>query len=190
MTPAAATLPQRPFDLVASWKHSLARLETAMWWLEIDEAEVFDLIADRKLVAFNLARPGTERRLPGIWSRSLLEYPHLGCRAAARWSEGQTCPPAPTGCGAPSLPRPCSAGEDSRSKAHSTADVSSDLWPSGQRDLRFGEVLFALGIKRRLLHVLLEAALLATVPGTGDKVSRAPLVTRASAVAFLTARRM
>ncbi len=122
-----------------------------MWWLEIDEAQVFDLIADHALVAFNLARPGVERRLPGIWSRSLLEYPL---------------------------------------QEQSTAEVLHDLFPAGGRDLRFGEVLFALGIKRRLLHVLLEASLLAAVPGTGDKVSKAPVITRASLVDFLTARRM
>jgi hypothetical protein len=167
--------------LITGGKHSLARLETAMWWLEIDEVEVFDLIADRALVAFNLARPGVERRLPGIWSRSLLEYSPLASRSEVHCSEFQTYPPARTACGASEV---CDGIE------HSTAEVLSDLLPSGGRDLRFGEVLFALGIKRRLLHVLVEAALLAAVPGTGDRVSRAPLITRASVVEFLTRRRM
>jgi hypothetical protein len=152
---------QQPFGLAACEKHSLARLETAMWWLEIGEVEVLDSIADRALVAFNLAGPGAERRLPGIWSHSLLEF----------------------------QPREQS-GLRFSGKAHSTGDVLTDILPPGLRDLRFEEVLRALGIKRRLLHVLLEAALLAAVPGTGDKVSRAPVITRASVVEFLTARRM
>jgi hypothetical protein len=189
MTTAPPTPGLRPFERVGDGKHSLARLETAMWWLEIDEAEVFDLIADHALVAFNLARPGVERRLPGIWSRSLLEYPQLACPAVARQSEFRTYPPAQL-AGGLATPKLALASEGGRVREHSTTEVLSDLFPPSGRDLRFSEVLFALGIKRRLLHVLLEASLLAAVPGTGDKVSKAPVITRASLVDFLTARRM
>jgi hypothetical protein len=189
MTIASPTPGLRPFDRVGDGKHSLARLETAMWWLEIDEAEVFDLIADHALVAFNLARPGVERRLPGIWSRSLLEYPQPPCHAGTCLCNAQTYPSAQRACGL-AAPQFTSASEGGRSHEHSTAEVLGDLFPLAGRDLRFGEVLFALGIKRRLLHVLLEASLLAAVPGTGDKVSKAPTITRASLVDFLTARRM
>jgi hypothetical protein len=200
VTAASPTPGQRPFARVGDGKHSLARLETAMWWLEIDEAEVFDLIADHALVAFNLARPGVERRLPGIWSRSLLEYPSLPCRAATSHYAPQTYPSAqtPSVLAAPKrlpsgglvAPKLASASEVGMAQQHSTAEVLIDLFPPSGRDLRFAEVLFALGIKRRLLHVLLEASLLTAVPGTGDKVSKAPTITRASLVDFLTTRRM
>jgi hypothetical protein len=172
---------ERQFDRGGGGKHSLARLETAMWWLEVDEVEVFDLIADHALVAFNLAGPGVERRLPGIWSHSLLECPQRVCGKPATWSGFPTHSPGQTGC---------SAGEGWGGSDDLTEKVLADILPPGQRNLRFGEVLFALGIKRRLLHVLLEAALVVGVPGTGDKVSKAPLITRASVGEFLTARRM
>jgi hypothetical protein len=161
MTAALPANVQRQFERAAWEKHSLARLETAMWWLEMDEVEVFDLIDEGALVAFNLAGPGAERRLLGIWSHSLLKYQPRARRD----------------------PRFCA-------KVRSTDEVLADILPPSRQDLRFDEVLRALGIKRRLLHVLLEAALLVAVAGTGDKVSRAPLITRASVVEFLTARRM
>jgi len=163
MTAAAiATLPW-PFGFAMGDKHSLARLETAMWWLEIDEGEVFGLIADRALVAFNLAGPGAERHLPGIWSRSLHEY-----------MQKKSLVP----------------GVRRKRREPPTATVVADILPPGQRDVRLREVRRALGIKRKLLHELLEAALLAAVPGTGDKVNKAPLIRRASVVEFLYARRM
>jgi len=161
MTTAPPASVQWQFELAACEKHSLARLETAMWWLEMDEVEVFDLIEEGALVAFNLAGPGAERRLPGIWSHSLLKH--------QRRERTDLRP---------------------RATARPTDEVLADILPPGRRDLRSDEVLRALGIKRRLLHVLLEAALLGAVPGTGDKVSRAPVITRGSVVEFLTGRRM
>jgi hypothetical protein len=114
-------------------------------------------------VAFNLAGPRAQRRLAGIWSPSLREYERQQSVGLEVRTRGPEC---------------------------ATADVVTDILPSGGRDLRFGEVLRALAIKRRLLHDLLQGALLDAVPGTGDKVSQAPLITRASVVEFLTARRM
>ena len=181
MNATAPTAEKPPLGWRGSGKHSLARLETAMWWLEIGEVEVFELIANRALVAFDLARPGVERRLLGIWSHSLLECPQRVCQTLAIWSKFPTYSAAQISFG---------AGEGWRGSDDSTEMVLADILPPGERDLRFGEVLFALGIKRRLLHVLLEATMLCAVPGTGDKVSKAPMITRASVVEFLTARRM
>jgi hypothetical protein len=175
--------------LAACQKHSLARLEIATWWLDLNEVAILDLIADRALVAFNLAGPHTLRRLPGIWCQSLNEFQQV--RAALNNKAPSALDPAATTGLRKRLCRTVSASSASLRKIrHSTVDVLADILPPGRRDLHFREVLRALGIKRHLLHDLLQAALLATVPGTGDKVSRAPLITRASVVDFLTARRM
>ena len=70
------------------------------------------------------------------------------------------------------------------------SEILPDILPPGTRDLRFSEVMVALGIKPFHMHNLMEAGLLQPVPGTGNNINRSPVITRASVVEFLTRRRM
>ena len=63
------------------------------------------------------------------------------------------------------------------------------LFPS-RAHLRLTEVSHGFCCERPFVHKLIRLKLLSAAPGTGDRVNKAPLLTRASVAAFLTGRRM
>lgn len=144
-------------------KRRLARLETVMDELEANEDKVLLLVLDGELVGFNLAGANASRRLLAVWWTSIRNY-------VQRRDVGQV--------------------EVYKPVKHETAEVIADILPPGSRDLRFSELKLALGVKSQHLHNLIDDQLLAKVPGTGNAVNQAPMITRASVVSFLEERRV
>lgn len=117
-------------------KRRLARVETAMDHLEVDEDKVLLLVLDGELVGFDLAGVGADRRLLGIWWKSIRIY-------ETRRDGGILA---------------------SKPEAIATEDVTADLFPP-QRDLGFSAVKQALGVKSQHLHNLLDSKLMAAHGG-------------------------
>lgn len=159
------TLPvQRPLPLaVGNTAPVLALMQTCKHVLRVDEDDVLGLIADRQLVAFDLRTEGAARSFPAVWSVSL--YFLAGCR----------CNEAP---------RQMFYSIDNPT----TGAVVRSLFPFEREALRLREVMTAFGVTSLHLHRLLESGLLS---GTGgDRVCKAPTISRASVVSFLEARRL
>jgi hypothetical protein len=154
---------QRQFDFTDLDRACLALVSTVKCLVSCDEFKVFQLIRDHELVAFDLSGPGTKKVFPGIWFQSIRAYLQRragGCRVPLRYN-----------------------GE-------ATALAIAELLSVHREKLRLTELTMSLCVTRRHIHNLLEAHLLTAVPGTGDRISRAPLIWRASVVEFLTGRRM
>jgi hypothetical protein len=80
-------------------------------------------------------------------------------------------------------------GRDMSFSDDATDEAIADIFPKRER-LRLAEVKLALCVTSSHLHHLLDGGLLRSVQGTGDRICKAPLITRESVVEFLKARRM
>lgn len=167
MTSASPTPLQRRFRFFdESRRAALVTTRVAMDRLGCDEDHVLYLIGEKDLVAFNLAMPGVEKRMPGIWTRSVLLY-----------QEDQAAPD-----------RTMAGSVAGRFDESATAEAIADILPD-KRLLRLTELRTIFGwVSSTHVKHLIEAGLLAAQGG--DRVSKAPQITRESAAAFLAARRM
>ncbi len=129
--------------------------------LGADEDDVLKLIETRRLRwAFDLRGAGAKRAALRVFAPCVQEY-------QAR-EQGRPAPP-------------CAA----------TVDQVIDCVFSHKRPiLRATELKARWNASSTHLHNLIAAGLLAAVPGTGDCVNQTPMVTRASAIAFLKQRQL
>lgn len=154
---------QRQFNFAGLDRACLALVPAVRCLLACDEDRVLQLIGDHQLVAYDLRAPDAARSYPAIWFQSIRDF----------WIRRE-------------------AGFHETLFYNGEADelVFRDLFPTRREALRLGELKLSLSVTSTHLHNLLDAHLLRSVPGTGDRVSKAPMIYRASVVEFLTGRRM